>query len=83
MHLFNVITENDQYPSTFKIRLIKPLYKAGDINSIPNYCSYIINFNISEIIRKNIENQDYLETNNIIFNMQFGFCSNVSCEHAL
>ena len=69
----------------FKIAHVCPIYKKLDRNKCANYRPISLLSNLSKIFEKIMYKrlEQYLESNNLICNHQFGFRKNHSTEHAL
>ena len=64
---------------------VVPLYKNGSKKLLVNYRPITLLLTISKILEKLVYKRVYsfLNDNNQIYNSQYGFCSNHSCENAI
>ena len=74
-YLVNLVIENSVFPDCLKIARVTPIFKKGDKQSTNNYRPISILSTISKIVEKILSNQitDFLETNSILTDCQFGF----------
>ena len=84
-HVINLSIATGVVLSGFKIGLITPVYKSGPKNNKDNYRPIIILPVCSKIFEQCICKQltDFLESNNLLSNHQFGFRSNRNTESAV
>ncbi len=84
-HIINLSFQTGTFPSQCKVAKIVPIYKSGDPRIADNYRPIALLCNFSKIIEKVMCKRltNYLETNNLISNCQFGFRSNHSTLHPL
>ena len=84
-HVINLSIATGIVPSGFKIGLITPVYKSGPKNDMDNYCPNTVLPVCSKIFEHCICKQlnDFLESNNLLSNHQFGFRSNRNTESAV
>ena len=84
-HVINLSIATGIVPSGFKIGLITPVYKSGPKNDMDNYCPNTALPVCSKIFEHCICKQlnDFLESNNLLSNHQFGFRSNRNTESAV
>ena len=85
-YLFNQIILSGIYPEDWKCAHIIPIYKGkGSKSSQENYKPISILSPISKLFESLIAQQiwNYLESNKLLHNSQFGFRKNLSCELAL
>ena len=75
VHTFNLCILTGVFPTFLKKSEILPIYKGGHNKIISNYRSISILPSLSKILEKmiNIKFKNYLESNNILSNNQFGF----------
>ena len=71
-------------PDSFKISKIIPLFKKGDSSLLSNYRPISLLPTISKIFERILYNQlyEYFNSNNLLAEQQYGFCSNHSTEYA-
>jgi len=84
-HLINISILDGDFPSCFKTAKIIPLHKKGSKNLASNYRPIAILSNFSKIFEKFICQRltIYFETNNLLYEHQFGFRKYHSTTHAL
>ena len=80
LRLFNLCLKYGIFPSSFKIAIIKPIFKSGDRQTTNNYRPISILPFMSKILEKLIHCRlvRHLDKNNIIHENQFGFQKNKS-----
>lgn len=85
VHLVNASLSSGIFPSNFKISKVKPLFKGGEKNKMTNYRPIALLPSASKVLEKIVYNQlmSYLESNNLLFENQFGFRKNRSTKLAL
>ena len=85
LHIFNQSLQTGIVPLKFNIAKIVPVYKKGDSHMFNNYRPISILPCFSKLIEKCIFNRVYqfLSTNNILLNSQYGFRKNHCTGHAL
>ena len=78
LHLFNSCLESGTFPLSFKIAVIKPIFKSGDRQEVSNYRPISILPFMSKILEKLIYCRliNHLDDNHIILDNQFGFQKN-------
>ena len=83
--LFNKSFSTGVFPSALKIAKILPIHKKGSKLECNNYRPISILSNLDKMLEKLMHKRiySYLETNNIIYNLQFGFRKNYSTTLAL
>ena len=84
-YLVNSSIKQGIFPSELKIAKVFPILKAGDEQLITNYRSIsVLNF-FSKIFEKVVPNYivDFLESNNILYEHQYGFRKGHSTNHAV
>ena len=83
--LINKSLAEGTFPSLFKLALICPIYKKSDKTKCANYRPISLLSNLSKIFERVMHNrlESYLESNNLIYDLQFGFRKKFSTEHAL
>ena len=84
-YLVNSSIKQEIFPSELKIAQLFPIFKAGDEQLIPNYRPIpALNF-FSKIFEKGVANYivDFLESNNILYEHQYGFRNGHSTIHAV
>lgn len=71
----NLSLSSGSFPSNLKNTIITPIYKTGDKSDISNYRPIALVSNISKLIEKYVKKNlvEYLETNNILSDNQYGF----------
>jgi hypothetical protein len=85
-NIFNDCILTNEIPSEWKSAVVTPLYKrSGSKNDANNYRGISVLPPIGKIFEKILANQikEYLDKNNLLFDGQYGFRNNHSCESAL
>jgi hypothetical protein len=79
-NIINSCIKNSTFPSKMKNEIIKPIYKAGCHKSIQNYRPISILPNLSKVFERHLANniKDYIYSNNLLYNRQYGFRTNHS-----
>ena len=69
----------------FKATQIVPIFKSGDNSSVNNYRPISLINTISKLLEKVVIGQlmEHFQTNNLIYNRQYGFREGHSCAHAM
>ena len=72
------------FPDSFKISKITPLFKKGDVFLLSNYRPISLLPTISKFFERILYNQlyEYFNSNNLLAEQQYGFCTNHSTEYA-
>lgn len=85
VYLINLIFTEGYCPLLFKQAIIVPVYKSGGKEEISNYRPISLTSYISKIFENCIKNRilQFLNKNNILNDMQFGFQAEKSTEDAL
>ncbi|KAF2362703.1 Reverse transcriptase domain [Trinorchestia longiramus] len=75
----------DKFPDQWKHSIIKPLHKAGDINTASNYKPISLSPVLSKILEKVILNQfsTHLEKSNLLHQNQYAYKKHTSTQDAL
>ena len=86
--LAKVITcsfEQGVFPNSLKLARVVPIFKGGSKTDVANYRPISLLATFSKIYEKLMHRRivNFMESNNSIFDMQYGFRSGRSCEHAL
>ena len=86
--LTNVINKSFSqgvFPDQMKIARMIPIHKDGPKNNVANYRPISLLNSLSKVYEKLMYNRliSFLESNNSLFDMQYGFRSGRSCEQAL
>ena len=73
------------FPSELKIAKVTPIYKDGPKNDVSNYRPISLLSSFSKIYEKLMHKRllNFLDSNDSLFEMQYGFRPGRSCEHAL
>ena len=84
-HIINVSITKGYFPEEFKLAKVLPIFKSGDDQNIQNYRPISILPFFSKIFEKIIASHimDFLDTNNILYDKQFGFRKSHSTSHAI
>ena len=77
--------EQGIFPQSLKLARVVPVYKNGTKTEVSNYRPISLLTSFSKIYEKLMHNRivDFMEKNNSFYEMQYGFRSGRSCEHAL
>lgn len=83
--LINLSFKSGIFPEKIKIAKVLPVFKDGDPTLVKNYRPVSVLTSISKIFERAITSRitNYLETNSILSNTQFGFWKALSTETAL
>ena len=83
--LFNLSFMTGVFPSVFKTAKVVPVFKKDSKLDYSNYCPISLLSNVKKILEKLMYKRLYtfLNSNNIICNLQFGFRQQYSTFHAL
>ena len=73
------------FPSVLKTAKVVPVFKKDSKLDYSNYCPISLLSNVEKILEKRMYKRLYsfLNSNNIIYNLQFGFRQQHSTSHAL
>ena len=73
------------FPTQLKTARVAPVHKGGSKTDVSNYRPISLLASFSKIYEKLMHNRilNFLESNNSLFDMQYGFRPGRSCEHAL
>ena len=73
------------FPVQLKIAKVIPIHKSGPKTEVSNYRPISLLSSFSKIFEKIMHNRvvNFLEDNNALYDMQFGFRAGRSCEQAL
>ena len=84
-HLINLTIKSSEFPDCLKIARVTPLFKKGDVSDPNNYRPISILPALSKIVEKvlSIQIQNYLDSNNIITQFQYGFRKGKSTTDAI
>ena len=84
-NIINSSFEQGVFPSQLKIAKVVPIHKSGPKNDVANYRPISLLPAFSKIFEKLMHQRVYnfLEINSSLNDLQFGFRSGRSCEHAL
>lgn len=84
-HLVNGVFGCGVFPAVFKNSIVIPVYKSGSKTEINNYRPIALTSTISKIIEKCIKLRlcNFLETENLLSNAQFGFRRGRNTEDAI
>ena len=83
--IINECIKNNIFPNQFKLANVTPLYKKDDPLDVTNYRPISITSGFSKILEKILHKQitEYLERNNLMNPLQFGFRKKYSTQDAL
>lgn len=84
LFVINKCIQANIFPDELKYAKVSPLYKKGDKDDVSNYRPISILPTISKVFEKIIHERivNFLEKNNIYYNLQFGFRQQKSTTHA-
>ena len=84
-HIFNTSMIEGSFPNRMKIAEIIPLYKGKAMDKMVNYRPISLLITLSKLLEKIMYRRlySYLESNSILYNSQYGFRSQRSCEQAI
>lgn len=84
-HICNLSLSNGCFPEIWKTATVTPIYKAGDKSCPSNYRPISLLSLLSKLLEKIANNRltSYLEQNNLLSDIQFGFRRGRSTEHAV
>ena len=84
-YIINLAFETGIFPDILKTTKMIPIFKKGDQQDCNNYRPISLLSNIGKIIEKLIHKRlfKFLNSNNCLFNYQFGFRNHHSTNHAL
>ena len=73
------------FPSVLKTAKVVPVFKKDSKLNYSNYCPISLLSNVEKILEKLMYKRlhTFLNSNNIIYNLQFGFREQYSTSHAL
>ncbi len=85
MLIFNLLLEQGVFPNELKLPKVKLIFKKDDPTLFANYRPVSVRSFFSKILEKIIYKRilTYIETNNILYDKQFGFRKCHSTSHAL
>ena len=83
--VFNQSISTGKFPHKMKQVEVVPLYKGKDMDLVINYRPISLLITILKLLEKVVYRHVYsfLEKYDILFQSQYGFCSNHNCEHAI
>jgi hypothetical protein len=84
-HIFNLSLSQGFFPNEMKIAKVVPLFKSGDSQHVTNYRPVSILPLFSKMFEKLMFNRlhNFIESNNLIYEYQFGFRTKYSTNLAL
>ena len=84
-HLVNSSIEQGVFPDIMKCALVIPLYKAKSREEVTNYRPISLLMTLSKVIEKVVYKRvyNYLHSTGQLYESQYGFRNNHSCEHAI
>lgn len=85
LHIINMSIRTGKFPNAFKVAKVVPIYKSGDKNSFSNFRPISLLIVLSKILEKCVKIQlsSYLNQQNLISDVQYGFRSNKNTSDAL
>ena len=83
--IINFSFEQGVFPKAMKTAKVIPIFKSGPKTDVSNYRPISLLATFSKIYEKLMHRRitEFMEANSSIFDMQYGFRSGRSCEHAL
>ena len=83
--LIDFAFSNGIFPDSCKTAKVIPLLKSGNVNNPYNYCALSILTYFSKIFEKLLHKRlsEFLNKNNVIIPIQYGFQTNFSTSHAI
>ena len=83
-HIFNLSLSTGKYISVFKVAKVTPVYKNGNAHIVSNYRPISVLSAFSKILEKLVHKRilSFLNQNNILSNLQFGFRPSFSTQLA-
>ena len=83
--VLNISMTEGVFPNQLKFAKVCPIHKSGSKTDTANYRPISLLPVFSKIFEKAIHRRltEFLDTNNSLYNYQFGFRKQHSCEHAL
>ena len=77
--------ETGKFPNLLKIAKIIPIFKSGDKTMVSNYRPISVLPVFAKVYEKIMANHplEFLNSNNTLYNLQFGFCKHFSTSHAI
>ena len=83
--IINRSFEEGVFPSQLKLAKVIPIHKNGPKTDVSNYRPISLLSSFSKIFEKMMHNRitSFLESNNSLHELQYGFRAGRSCEHAL
>lgn len=83
-HLINLSIQSGQFPTIWKQAKVMPLFKSGTPDQACNYQPVSILPVFSKVLEKIVYGQllTFIQSNNILHPLQFGFCPQYSTETA-
>lgn len=83
--IINKSIKEGTFPNLLKSSLVCPIFKKNDKSCCANYRPISLISNISKVFERVIYNRidAFLDENNLIYNLQFGFRKKHSTDHAL
>ena len=84
-HIFNLSLSSGIVPGKLKIGKVVPVFKKGDPHSFNNYRPITLLPSFSKILEKLVYNRvlSHLNKHHLLFESQYGFRNNHSCDLAL
>jgi len=84
-HIFNLSLDSGTFPEKLKRSRVIPIFKSGSKLECDNYRPISLLCSISKILEKIVSKKllNHLQTNNLIYNHQYGFLPKRSTEHNL
>ena len=84
-HIVNSSIEQGIFPDLMKCALVVPLYKAKSREEVTNYRPISLLMTVSKIIENVVYTRmyNYLHSTGQLYDSQYGFRNNHSCEHAI
>ena len=83
--MYNCCIIQGIFPTCLKVAEVIPVFKSGSKTSTSNYRPISLLTSFSKIYEKLMHKRivNFMEANNSLYEMQYGFRSGRSCEHAV
>ena len=84
-YVINKPFETGKFPNLLKIAKIIPIFKSGNKTMVSNYRPISVLPVFSKVYEKIMANHllEFLNSNNTLYKLQFGFCKHLSTSHAI
>ena len=84
-YIFNLSLMQGIFPDAFKLAKVIPVFKKGQRNECSNYRPISLLSNLGKLLEKVVHRQlyNFLDHENLLYDLQFGFRLKTSTNHAL